>query len=1306
MKAVSTPTPKMRDSGREEKVIRKRVGIGRLARWDNCLVEEFVRWLCSFYFQMFLFFIYRYRNNFVSLQIMKRIITLVILICTTSIAWTHSRPDTLGIGGRIDFVENLGQMDEHVLYEAQMGRAALFLERTCMTFAIREVKEQKEIFHHSIFGRKGHAYRIKFIDANPAAALSGEERRLGYYNFYRGRDKSRWRSFVGGYGRVRYEQLWAGIDMDVYGAQRALKYDFIVAPNADVGNIGLEYEGQDGLKLENGNLIIKTSVGQIVEARPFAYQIIDGDTVDVKAEYKLRKKKLSFEVGDYDKRLPLVIDPQLYFSTYTGSTADNWGTTATYDSYKNTYTGGIVFGVGYPTSVGAFDTTFHGNVDVAIFKFDTTGGERLFATYLGGSEADMPHSMFVNTFDELIVFGTTGSADFPTTEGAYMEEFVGGEEISYLDYNSYFHHMYYPNGSDIFVSRFSSDGSALAASTYVGGTGNDGLNYKTHYNANYTIMMQGNDSLYFNYGDGVRGELITDDLNNVYVGTTTMSNDFPVSITSLQPFHLGEQDGVVFKLDYNLQNLLWSTYLGGSGDDAVYSIDVDRNYNLLVCGGTTSNDFPVTLNPYQATFGGGSTDGFIAKISYNGDVLMNSTYFGSDQYDQCYFVRSGKRDEIFIFGQTKATGSTMIYNAGYNTPGSGMLLARFTADLSDRVWSTVFGTPLGRPNISPTAFAADICNRIYAAGWGRDFVGYNGVTWYTAGTANMEVTSNAYQSITDGQDFYIISMDEDANTMDYATFFGEYHATSTDRGADHVDGGTSRFDKLSTIYQSVCGSCGATQNFPITPGAWSSTNNSTNCNNAIFRMNIHTDYPVAEFIAPPAICYPQSYEFQNTGRGTSYLWDFGDGTTSTEENPTHNYATPGTYTVRLIAYQEGGCRGTDTAVHSVSVLQNGSRMMEPIYTCTHDPLHIGVTPMLGCTYTWTQGTVSDPTVANPYVTESGTYILQIDGGVCVEKDTFVVYFIDLIDTIITINPNCPGGSDGWARAIIDPNAMEPIRYIWNSVTTLDSTRHNLTAGTYTLTVTDAHCAATRTFTIVDPPIMELHKEAVNELCNDSCQGWIHVWSETGDSLLMHLCPGTYITEIDDWHGCPYFDTTTVIRVQSFENMHVWADDTTIFRTESTRLHVTEVPNSHYVWEPAESLSNPFSASPSARPEDTTTYTITVIDSAGCTWVDSVTINCIDVNCGKPNVFIPNAFTPNNDGKNDKLCITGEWIVEFYIAIFTRWGELVYESHDINECWDGRYKDNNCLPGVYTYLCRITCEAGFKGEFKGDITLIR
>ena len=177
----------------------------------------------------------------------------------------------------------------------------------------------------------------------------------------------------------------------------------------------------------------------------------------------------------------------------------------------------------------------------------------------------MPHSLIVNEFDELIVFGTTGSNNFPVTPNAFQQTFMGGDSTVY-DGSILLH-----NGSDIYISKFSSDGTSLIASTYVGGTKNDGINFKNRYNLGNTLYF-GNDSLYCNYGDGARGELITDDLNNIYVGSCTFS---PISQPQqfFPTIHAGGQEGVVFKLDNSLSTMLFSSYIGGSNDDAVYSID-------------------------------------------------------------------------------------------------------------------------------------------------------------------------------------------------------------------------------------------------------------------------------------------------------------------------------------------------------------------------------------------------------------------------------------------------------------------------------------------------------------------------------------------------------------------------------------------------------------------------------------------------------------------------------------------------------------------------------------------------------------
>ena len=1255
----------------------------------------------------------KYTNSSIATECVRKGTLLLLLLLTATNPTLARQRDTLGIGGRTYFIENRGQWKDPFLFKAQMHNAAFFAERGCFTITVREhTPHHDHQFHHHV-SQTMHAYKVIFEGCNPDVAVSGEDIDTdgGYDNYYYGHDPSRWVSRLPHYGTVYYHNLYPGIDLDVRVASNALKTNFYVSPGANPSAIVLRYEGADKLYLSNGNLIIRTTVGELVELEPYAYQTTDTGRHEIEARYKIKGDQVTVSLSDYDSTRLLVIDPTLHFSTYTGSTADNWGTTATYDSYKNTYTAGLVFGTGYPVSVGAYDGTANGIADVGIFKFDTSGRQRLFATYLGGSLADMPHSMYVNTLDELVIFGTTGSSDFPVTPDAYDTSFNGGTELQFEGT----YEIDFQNGSDIFVSRFSSNGTQLQASTYVGGTGNDGLNYHASYNNRHNVIMNGNDSLYYNYGDGARGELITDDNNNVYVGSTSHSFDFPTTPDCLQSDPGARQNGIVFKIDYNLRNLIWSTYIGGAEPTAVYSIDVDSSYNVVLCGGTSSQSFPTTPGAMQRLYGGGTADGFVAKISYSGDNIIACTYYGSPAYDQLYFVRCGGRNEVFVYGQTCAEGSTMIYNANYNVPGSGMLLARLLPDLSGRVWSTVFGTPNGRPNLSPTAFAADLCNRVYAAGWGRDFVGVS-VNWNQRGTTGMEITTEAIQDTTDGQDFYIMSIDENASRLDYATFFGEVHGVTTSSGGyDHVDGGTSRFDKMATLYQSVCASCYRNDGFPTTDSAWSRHNLSNNCNNALFRLNIHNDFAVAECVPPPVGCdAPYTVNFVNTSRGSTFHWDFGDGTTSTERNPSHTFTQPGHYTVRLVAMMPYGCRPADTTEIPVWVLNNEGNHFHATTSCTNDPIQIGPQPMPGCTYQWIQGNVSDHTISNPYVNQTGDYILQITSSLgCTETDTFTVTYITVFDSLTVLSPTCPGGSDGRAIVHVPSIASDSAEYYWDGIQG-DSVLTDLSADgrSHTLLIASHGCTYQTTFTVTDPPTLEYTLGSKPILCGDDCDGWISLSYDlpglhVGDTLLENLCPGTYTIHFADTAGCPYEATAVIIRDTSLLHMRVWADDSLFFLTESVQLHVTEVPGATYQWSDSYTLDHPNRPHPIATPTDTVTvYTVTVTDSLNCTWTGTLILRCTEVVCGKPNIFIPNAFSPNHDGYNDQLCFSGNFVLDFYIAIYTRWGEKVFETHDINQCWDGLYNGNPCLPGVYTYTCHIKCEAGQENLLKGDITLIR
>ena len=1228
--------------------------------------------------------------------------------------------DTLGIGVAVSFTENLGQWDSRVRYEAQLHDAALFLESDGITVAVRSHSSHPTPERRPVVA---HAYKMIFAGSQ-GSTPEGEARQRGSSNYFIGSDPARWRSHVGSYSAVRYRDIWPGIDMEIYSASLALKYNIIVHPGADPSQVVMEYEGTYGVEVTGkGHLLVRTSVRDLVESKPYVYQRYGtGDEVEVGSRWRVVRTKegryrATVELGNYNRDHDLVIDPVLVFSTYTGSTADNWGTTAAYDSRSNAYTAGLVFGMGYPATLGALDTSFNGTCDVGIFKFDSTGTERLYATYLGGSQADMPHSLFVNAFDELLVFGTTGSQDFPVTSGAYQGSHAGGTTVNYENTTS----IGFPGGSDIFVSRLSADGSQLQASTYVGGSGNDGLNYRQSYNSSYSIIMQGNDSLYYNYGDGARGEIITDQLNNVYIGSTTFSNDFPTTPGSVRPNWSAGQDGVVFKLDHNLRNMLWSTYLGGTGDDAVYSIDVDSAYNLLVCGGTSSYNFPTTDSTIQTTYGGGTADGFVCKISRDGRRLMASTLLGSRFYDQLYFVRTGRHDEVFVFGQTKASGATMIYNAGYSVYGSGMLLARLSPDLRERRWSTVFGTT-GRVNLSPTAFAADICNRVYAAGWGRDFVGYNGVQWYTAGTHGMETTADAYQDSTDGQDFYIISLDANAATLEYASFFGELHqGSSSHGGGDHVDGGTSRFDRMGTLYQSVCASCGGTNAFPTTAGAWSDSNRASNCNNALFRYSVTDDFPVADFLAPETGCAPYTVQFTNTGRGTAYYWDFGDGTTSTDINPVHTYAHGGVYTITLVAMLPGGCSNSDTMRRSVQVLNQGGILRAPSVACNGNMVQIGPEPQLGASYLWLHGEVSDPTVANPWVTDSGLYVLRITAAGCTETDTFHVNTINLVRQWQLEAISCHDSTDGRAVLMIGSGCeLDSLTY---SITP-SAVSHtgsgpsivfdSLAAGTYHVAINGYGCTVEQDLTVQNPDKPYYEKEVSEVLCDDSCKGWIRIRYNLSlipevqplDTVIEGLCEGTYTTHLVSL-GCPLDDTTTIVRSHSLDGLRVWADRNELYFGESVRLHAEAPEGTTFQWSPASDIDQPTAASPLVTPtEEYQCYAVVATSLDGCTRSDTVCLHCSEVICGAPLFTIPNAFTPNDDGQNDQVCFNPQEITEFHIAIFNRWGERVFESDNINECWDGTYRGNRCLPGVYTYTCHIGCPAGKTNDFKGDITLIR
>jgi hypothetical protein len=717
----------------------------------------------------------------------------------------------------LEFIENRGQWDAHARYAAQMAPGArLFIETTGLTYALTAGLPDHGP-QPKVTTLKAHALRVEFVQPGPAVRLTAPDAPApGQRHYLRGADPAQWAAGVRAWPQLRYQELWPGIDLVLKeNVSGQLEYDLLLAAGADPARARFRYQGASSLALDaaTGRLQATTTAGPLTEYRPQAWQTdpATGQHRPVACAFVLSGTTVGFKVGKYDHRLPLVIDPVVQFASYTGSAVENWGFAATHDAAGNLYTAGVVFAAGYPVTTGAYQTTFSGNIDVAVMKFNTstTGpGARAWATYLGGSQLEFPHSLLVNGRGELLLLGSTSSADYPTTAGALSRTFKGGPSVSPFGGNSPF---VMTTGSDLVLTRLSASGGGLRASTYLGGTNTDGLLDAT----------APTPRLRHNYGDAFRGDLALDPQGNVLVASVTSSADFPGLAGAA--YKGGPSDGLVASLDSSLSQVRWATLLGGTGADAVYSLERETTGGLLVAGGTTSPNLAGATGGYRAA-PGGDVDGFVARLSAGG-ALTQSTYLGTGSYDQAFFVRSSPGG-LLVLGQTLSTAWPGADTARYHTARGQHFIQQLAPDLLSAGYATVFGS--GRPttDISPTAFGVDCYGRIALAGWG------GGLDPNGGNTTGLATTPNALQTTTDGQDFYLMQLSDGARVLDYATYFG----TSAD---DHVDGASSRFDANLTLYQALC-ACDQPggQSIPLPPGAttYAPNNGSAHCNNAAFKF--------------------------------------------------------------------------------------------------------------------------------------------------------------------------------------------------------------------------------------------------------------------------------------------------------------------------------------------------------------------------------------------------------------------------------------------------------------------------------------
>jgi Beta-propeller repeat/Abnormal spindle-like microcephaly-assoc'd, ASPM-SPD-2-Hydin len=645
----------------------------------------------------------------------------------------------------LSFESNQGQVDEHVKFLSRGIGYTLFLTADEAVLSLRGTSgvakdHAGRSAELSTEDESSALLRMKLVGANPSATVSGIDEQAGKSNYFVGNDPAKWRTNVTNYSSVRYKNAYPGVDLVYYGNHRQLEYDLVVAPDADPGAILLDIaaDGRRPLRVAaNGDLVVNTAVGEVRFRKPTIYQPEGNSEQSSTVPYPITarhsvdgrwvrkgKSQVGFEIGAYDKRQPLIIDPALYYSTFVGGTLFNPIFSAAVDSSGNAYVTGNTTSTNFPTTTGAYQTKYAGSHDAFVTKVNASGTAFVYSTYLGGNGIDHGSGIAVDGSGNAYVAGTTSSKNYPVTAGAFQSTCGGCAGGN-------------PDG---FVTKLNPAGTALLYSTYLGGSDGyehvdaiavDGSGdayitgftcstdfpttpgaFQTTYKGACTLFggnaritelnPTGTAPVYSTYlggtGTDCANSITVDSLGNTYVAGYTNSTDFPAAGEPYQSQNHGANDVFVSKLNPGGSTLVYSTYIGGSDDDQAWGVRVDPSGNAYVVGQTLSTDFPVSTGAFQTTCGsctGSSpqTDGFVAKVNATGSALPYSTYLGGTGEDTAFAVAVSSTGEAYVAGETGSRDFPVTPGAfqSATTGGISAYVTHLNAKGSSEVYSTYFG---------------------------------------------------------------------------------------------------------------------------------------------------------------------------------------------------------------------------------------------------------------------------------------------------------------------------------------------------------------------------------------------------------------------------------------------------------------------------------------------------------------------------------------------------------------------------------------------------------------------------------------
>ena len=628
---------------------------------------------------------------------------------------------------QLPLIQNQGQIaNPHVHYYAYTPEGAVWITQKSIVYGFQKASDRNDVKET---GHRAQGWILREIPKGfyPKILPEGTDPSLTQISFFRGEPKQ-WRTQVPAFHTVRFGEVFEGIDLSLKMNRGRVEKIFTVAPNAEPHDIAMVVEGSDGLSINAaGELEVQTGLGLVKMTAPQAFQSIGGKDVPVTVAYRLDggQRTYGFSVGEYQKDRPLIIDPMLA-STYIGSQCDDVMTDLALDASGNVFVTGYSSSSAYcendfPVTSGAYQTTLRGGEEVVVCKFSPDLTTLLAATYLGSNGHDRGHAIAVDASGNVLVAGSAGGKDFPTTEGAYETA---------------------PQGADAFVSKFDNALSSLLASTIF-------TTCNAYYYTNFSCMA-------------------LDSSGNVYVAGNSSWNFCDVFPPDAYDTDVdGSGDGIIVKFDNNLTTMLAGTALGGTSADYINAIALDSAGNIFVAGRPRGADFPTTPGAYMPDKPGTSEAVFIAKLNPGMTDLSASTFYGgeSDDYGTYVFdMLIDASDNVLITGETQSENLPMTAYA-YDTTFNGGWRDGYVAKFNNNLSTLLAGTYLGAgDHDTANGIALDSAGNVYLGG-------------YTASrnfpvTVGADDTTHSYPNYDHRMDAFVSKFDSSLQSLSYSTFVG------------------------------------------------------------------------------------------------------------------------------------------------------------------------------------------------------------------------------------------------------------------------------------------------------------------------------------------------------------------------------------------------------------------------------------------------------------------------------------------------------------------------------------------------------